>query len=417
MATASLLSGADFRAAQPLDPESLSLDHFKSLYVSAPIESTKFAFIPLFLSRVLNLKPETLLLDASINDLPSLFKKRPSQELLPQVAMPSDLWLVPEITIRNIGIKTAILREVNTFLLLYIESLQTNELFLIDDALISRLEKRIMDFHLTEFNSNHEPEPQFDSLNEADEYEENDSEVYSVFLRRSLNGNRDLVMSKTTSRPMSTASSKHRLSSFSRDFAAQRRKLSSFLGQQALAEEDKEALKPTTPHQNMPVFSSLPQLPPTGHKGENSGTLPHANGIFKSRIYSKIKKRRELASSVTSTANSVNSVNSSTSARRKSSASEIDPKTPGKMSPPLSEMQRADNQRRKHEYYLQTKMFSELTKVITGFVGRSGLRANLSRLMDFVKSSVFRFILVDTCQMIMDYGQYKLLHGTWRESK
>ncbi|SGZ50766.1 CIC11C00000001634 [Sungouiella intermedia] len=423
MAAAYPLAGGSTRDIQPLDPDSLNLDDFKSLHVSTPIESTKFAFISMLLSRVLNLKSDTLLLECSTTEPPALLRNKPSPELLPQIAMPPDLWLIPELVIRNAVLKAAILREVNTLLLLYIESLQTNELFLLDDALIASLEKRIADSNLAVFAYKHEPEPLFDSLHEVEEFEENDTtEEYSVFLRRSVSGNHELMMSKASSRPMSTTSSKnlHRLSSFSREFVANKRKFSSFLGQHTLSEEDRLTLLPTTPLQNLPVLNPLPQLPtPTPHK-DGSGAQALANGLFKSRIYSKIKKRRELANSVVSTTTSLSSINSSPSLRRKSNAGnafEADFTTPGKTSPPLNEMQRIENQRRKHEYYLQTKMFGELSNVLTGFLGKSGLRANLMPLMDFIKNSVFRFILVDICQMIVDYGHFKLLYGSWRDAK
>lgn len=405
------------RTMQSLDPDTLSIAHLKMLSLSAPGEAIKFRFIQTFLSQVLNLDSDKGLLEASVGNLPASFKEKLPQEPLPQIAIPSDLWLVPEIVIRNLDTKSAILREVNTLLLQYIDLLQTNGLFLIDEAAISNLEKRITDLHLIDFNQkqafNHknESELHFGSVYEAEEYEENDTELSSIFLRRSLSGN---LMSKIVSRSTTgTTKNLHRLSSLSRDFLLQKRKLSSFLGQHALVEDDKETTQPAFPLQNLPMLNPLVQLP-TNHKDGDSGTPIVANGNFKSRIYSKIKKRRELAASVASTATSVSSINSNPTGRRKSSACDIDPKAPRKETSSVSEFQKVENQRRKHEYYLQIKLFGELTWLIIGFAGKSGLRANLSRLMEFIKNFAFRFILVDTYQMIVDYGHYKISCRRWR---
>lgn len=402
---------------QSLDSDILSIAHLKMLTLSAPGEAIKFRFIQTFLSQVLNLDSDKVLLEATVENLPASFKEKPPQELLPQIAIPNDLWVVPDIVIRNLDAKCAILREVNTLLLQYIDLLQTNGLFLIDDAAISNLEKRITDLHLIDFNqkqafnNKNESEFHFGSLDEAEEFEENDTELSSMFLRRSLSGN---LMSKVVSRSTTGATKNlNRLSSLSRDFLLQKRKLSSFLGQHALVEDDKETSQQAFPLQNLAMLNPLAQLP-ANYKDGDFGTPIVANGNLKSRIYSKIKKRRELAASVASTATSISSINSNPTVRRKSSACDIDPKAPGKAISPVSDFQKVENQRRKHEYYLHIKLFGELTWTIIGFVGKSGLRANMSRLMDFIKNFAFRFILVDTYQMIVDYGHYKISCRRWR---
>lgn len=393
------------------DPDFINLDEFKSLNLSVSLESTKYAFISMMLSRVLNLKNESLLLDPLGSEPRPKSKSARPVELLPQVAVPNDLWLIQDIVIRNMPVKTSILREVNAMVLLFVEALQENKLHLIDDKLLSSLERRIHDYNLTDFNNTSEPDPTFESLIEAEEYEESAAdENYSVFLRRSILGGPDI--SARTSRPMSTVSGKNinRLSSFSRDFVINKRKFS-ILGQPSLpvAEEEKSPLQPTTPTKTLPVLNSLPRFS-NSHRESNFSAHSIASGIFsKSKIYSKMKKRRELANLVTSTTTSISSVSSAPSYRRKSNPYEGDAKNAARLSSQFSVSQKAENQRSKHEYYLQTKILGELTNLLVGYLGKSGLRGSLMRLLEFIKNHVFKFILVDVCRMIVDYGHHRLM--------
>lgn len=398
------------------EPDTFRLEDFKSLHLSVPLESTKYAFISMFLRRVLNLRSHMLIQETA--DLKAQISSRAKHpvEILPQVTVPSDLWLVHDIVIRNISVKTTILHEVNTLLLLYVDSLQTNELFLIDEFLLLSLEKRINDQNLGDFNNKQDPEPYFNSLNEEEEYEENADEDESVFLRRTVTGVSDLILSRATSLPLSTTSSKNgnRLSNFSRELVANKRKFS-FLSLPPLpvATEEKQLLQSTKPVQTLPELNALTQLSP----GQKDTFSAHsiANGLLsKSRIYNKMKKRRELANLVASAPNSITSASSDPLSRGKSNPHELDAKISFNTAFQLSAAHRAENQRRKHEYYLQTKILGELTQILVGFFGKSGLRANLIRLMEFIKDSVFKFILVDICHMLVEYGHHKIQSGTSR---
>lgn len=390
------------------DPDSLNLDDFKLLNLSVSLESTKYAFISMLLSRVLNLKSEALLLDPQATEQGPKQKVARPVELLPLVAVPNDLWLVQEITIRNSQTKTSILREVNALVLLYVEALKENKLHLIDEPLLLSLEKRITEFNFTDFNNKLDIEHGFDALNEAEEYEESTiDENYSVFSRRSIIG-----MPDARPRPMSTASSKNinRLSTMSSTFGVNKRKFS-ILGQPSLpvAEEERHPLQPTTPTKTLPIMNALPRFS-NGHRELNFSAHSIASGILsKTKIYSKMKKRRELANLVVSTATTLSSVSSAPSYRRQSTQYDGDLKSPARFNnTQVSAVQKAENQRSKHEYYLQTKILGELTKSLVGYLGKSGLRGNLMRLLEFIKNYVFKFILVDICHMIVDYGHHKL---------
>lgn len=395
-----------------LDTESFSLDEFKSLHISTPLEASKYSFISMFLSRALNLSSDTLLLDSAGADLHNGSRTKLPVELLPHVAVPADLWLVHDIVIRALLVKIPILREVNALLLLYAESLRTGELFLIDEALLVHLENQIVHNHLFDYTI-HDPEPPFESLAEVEEFEEHPDEESSVFLRRSVSLSSGMPgLSRASSRSVSNShKSFNRISSFSRELVGNKRKTSLISLPPSLpVAKEEPSISPGSSPLGLPVLPTTPQFS-SSHRDSNFSAHSIASGLLsKSRIYNMMKKRRELANLVTSLPASVSSANSTPSTKRKSHPYDTDSKNGLRVSR-LTAVQKAENQRQKHEYYLQVKMLGELTHTLVGFLGKSGLRANLMRLMEFIKNCVFKFILVDICHMIVDYGHYKLRYG------
>lgn len=480
-----------FPAAMTASPktksELFSLDDFALLQIAVPLESSKYSFIPMFLGRVLNLENDLLLLDLS----PQKTKPKRPVEVLPQVLVPLDLWLIQDIGIRQLRLKTAILREVNSLLLLYAEQLRADRVFLIDDAALAAVERRVVENRLIDFSGRDASPERFDALSEADELDdtpdEQADEEYLLFLHRSTADAPD-TLSRASTRPASASGSLHRILTFLRELVGSKRKFT-FL---TLSSHEERLQKspvslPTMAHS--PAFNSQTNssvISPSngsingslhtannsnsdtmrsghenGHGGNPYGSLGVRDGhsyssrdvsstqgihnnnhrtlvllpttalpvmpttqrahtlpllhaappmpapkellhglasgfLAKSRIYSRMKKRRELGQLVASTATSVSAASTPSQRIRQEEQNQ------------LTASQRAENQRGKHEYYLQTKLLAELTQVLVGYLGKSGVRASLVRLMEFIKNSVFKFILVDMCQMVLDYGHNQL---------
>lgn len=389
-----------------LDP--ITVDAFQALLLSMPLESSKYAFISMFLARMLNVPNDKAIVDAATSPPSTTQSARGTPaEILPQVAVPLDLWLRPDVSILNLKLKVAILREVNSVLLGYAESLQTNELFLLDEIALMSLEKRISDCNLLDFNRL-EPQRGFDGIREDDEYELDDAIGPMPPLKRSTVGTDTMLLPQSAlTRPLSTASSINRISTLSRDLMGGKRKFS-FLGQHhsptlpAAEDQRRASYHPTTPNRTLPVLQPLPQF----GNGNSNGFLS------KSKLYNKIKKRRELYSLIGSTPTSVSSSASQPSFRRKSSAYDMHEAANGSAKPvdEASAFQLIENQRDKHEYYVQAQMLGEKSNFFIGYIGRSGSRANLLRIMEFIKNYVFKFITVDMAHMIIDYGHRRAGH-------
>lgn len=384
-------------------------DKFLSLQVSVPLESTKYAFIGMLLERMLNLKDEGVILDGNAQKRETNGKKQKPVEILPQVAVPSNLWLQNEIGVKNVKVKNTLLKEINTMLLQYVDVLKTNDRFLIDETTLIYYEKIVTAYNFLEFARH---EQRFDPLIEDEEDEHEYAELVASGRTRLVHATELPInpISTTSSRPVSTASrSLNRISTLSREFLHLKRKRS-FLGTSQSTEQTDEELKapisqPSTPQQRvLPVLLSAPQF------YKDPFALSLANGILsKSRIYNKMIKKRELyslASSTFSAPTSISSVNSNASLRRKSNPYELNDKLQQTLLP-LSAVQRIENQKDKHEYYIQARGLAANTNALVGYLGKPGSRAMLIRLMEFIKNSVFKFIIIDISLMIIDYGHLK----------
>lgn len=393
------------------------LDKFLSLLVSVPIESTKYAFIGMFLKRILNLKDESVILDANAYERKpdSSRKKRKPVEILPQIAVPPKLWLQHDIVVKNMKIKSSLLKEINSMLLEHVELLRSNAMFLIDETSLSYYEKILVAYNFLEFGRNHN---RFDPLREDDEFEDDDgSSMLSLTRARSLffpDLNNAPFNPASYSRPPSIGSHKsvNRISTLSRDFLSSKRK-QSILGHlaPALQNSDDERRRLVSQTSMNGQLKSQPNLNSSGQfQDEKLKDHSITNSILsKSKIYNRIKKRRELyslVSSALSTPISVTSVNSSPSFRRTSGVYDGEGRSHHLYSP-LSASQRIENQKDKHEYYVQVRRLAENTNALVGHLGQPGSRAMFIRLMEFIKNSVFKFIIIDVSLMIIEFGHLK----------
>lgn len=373
---------------------------------AASLKLLKYAFMLMLLLRVLNLEDEQAMVGASAAAKAKLDEAEPP-EVLPQITVPLTLWLQEDVVLAELKIKVALLREINSMLQKNVLTLQSEELFLLDDTTLMYYEKLLTAYDFLKFNR---PAPLFDALREDDEYEEyDDASSVSVYpshpdsiLRRTSAS--ELARPGSSARLLSSGSYKSRMSTLSRDF----RKLS-FLGLNGhpeLPSHEKEDVSPPLPI--LPL--SAPQRSFLASTFQPASLLhPHRDQLnallSKLKFYNKLRRRDSAASysSALSTPTSMTSNTSASSVRRKSSQGFTE-KQPKKR---LSDAQKQENQRSKLEYYVQVRELAENTKILVSFLGKPGSRASLVRLMDFVKNNVFRLVLIDISSMIVEYAHLK----------
>lgn len=355
----------------------------------ASLKLLKYAFMLMLLLRVLNLDDELEI--TKLSGLKESLKGSEAEEVLPQITVPPTLWLEEHVALTELKIKVALLKEINGMLCKNVQTLQLEEIFLLDDTTLLYYEKLLNAYDFLKFNRT---VPLFEAFREDDEYEDyDDVSVYPEMLRRTSAS--DLARPGSSARLVSSGSYKSRMSTLSRDF----RKLS-FLGLNGHEEKDEQPPLPILPMSAPPQRSSL-----------GSATLPHPHRdqfntlLLKLKFYNKLRRRDSGASysSALSTPTSMTSNTSNSSIRRKSSQGFQD-KSPKDR---LTDAQKQENQRSKLEYYVQVRELAENTQVLVNYLGKPGSRASLVRLMDFVKNNVFRLVLIDISAMIVEYAHLK----------
>lgn len=374
------------------DNDAFNFDDFLSLHISVSLDSTKYAFITMFLARVLNLKDENAILNDDSPFQPSKPDPELAMEVVPQVIVPELLWLCPSVLISNAKIKIAVLENANALLGLCVEALQLNELFLLDEAAVAYCEHQINSHRLLEYNPR-------------------DSEPNGVTANGEVPSTNDVLPknTKTTpnqqyetlslfSRPVSTASSRSinlsRILTFSKEFIHSKKKFSFHGHNQSpimpVAEESSQTA-PSTPPPALPQLASPPVL---------SSRDSYSSLLSKSRIYNKIKRRGLQALVSTDTPPQTTASISPTTML----------KSPAESRPGLflvSRIHLADVRKDKKNYYTQVRLLSAHTLELSKFLGRLGSRANLVRLMEFVKNYIFKMIIVDFALMTLQYCRFR----------
>ncbi|ODV68036.1 hypothetical protein HYPBUDRAFT_107019 [Hyphopichia burtonii NRRL Y-1933] len=393
-------------------------DTFKSLSLSLPFETTKYTFICLFLTRVLNLKDEakiTQLVNNNSSDsiatttLKPTKKKRPI-EILPGIAIPNDLWLKEDVTIKDVKIKISLLQEINLMLENELESSQNYDKPIeIDLTTLSYYEKLLTAYKFLQmpvresFISNYKQKTIDLSLKEEeeDELEENDLFDDSKSLMR------------TSSRTSTSTSNNSN-------------------------QNQNQNLNSNINYNNGIISTPYSEYPPSNNEispgtVDEDGKKQQAlnNLLAKLKLYHKIKKHRELSSSLNSNTlghssfsysnrNSISTTNTSNSAhsRRRASSTVTTPdfnerslmqpvRIPMIQFPTLSPVQKQENQKIKLEYYVQLKRLTNIISSMIDNINKSVHSHNLIKLVEFVKNYVFKFIIIDVSQMIIDYGYFK----------
>lgn len=71
----------------------------------------------------------------------------------------------------------------------------------------------------------------------------------------------------------------------------------------------------------------------------------------------------------------------------------------------MSDAQRAQNQRQKLEYYVETRKLGDHVRQLAACFGRRDSHDDLVTLLEFVKNFIFRFVVVDICHMLFAKSQ------------
>lgn len=312
------------------------MDHFQSLSLSIPVETTKYTFICLFLTRVLNIKDESHIRTKE------LAKRKRPVEILPGIVVPPDLWLKDEVIPKDIKIKTNVLHEINTMLEKDGDA---------DAATLSYYEKILSAYGFLEIAKR-------DLVALIDLVPEEDLE---------------LVQTPTNTKRTSSQ-------------LMLKKRFSTLLGH--------------------------------GDDDDDSKRQQALNLLLaKSKIYHKLKKHRELASSLTSTSSSnrnsisTTATTNSASLRRRASSNLTTPDYSDRLLQPvrlpsiptISAAQRNENQKLKADYYAELRLLLAHVERLLDIIKRTHTPP-LVTMFEFIKNYVFKFIIIDVCQMIVDYG-------------
>ncbi|GEQ72151.1 hypothetical protein JCM33374_g5837 [Metschnikowia sp. JCM 33374] len=384
----------------------IDLEEFQALQLSVPIESTKYSFMSMFLARALNLKDENIIMDPASYRIKNQISP---VEILPHIAVPGDLWLASDIGIRDSKIKISLLKDLNAMLARNIDDLRQTDFFTIDEELIHSFVTRVVESRLTDFTQTTDTD-QFNSLREDDELDLDDIGESSVSVKHSPTETDTASNSSSSSRrgSVSAPSSVSRMTSLSRDLMSGKRKLSIFghhhssKGEPVSYNEERKSVASfqspqTSPRLNSPD-SSLPQQLGNPKASQINGLLS------KSKFYNKLVKRRESQISVSSSVN----MGSTSPIYRNPVASAESQENLGftsRNSWQMGATQRIENQKEKYKFYAQTKSLGENIQTLTSCFGRPGSQENLVALMEFIKNYIFKFIVVDICNMIIAKAQ------------
>lgn len=339
-------------------------------------------------------------------------------EILPNIKVPEDIWLEDEIIIKDVKIKSSILLEILTWLNQEIAS--DNELNL---ANLSHFEKLLLAYNIYDLK-----------------HEKNNDDTISINLTQNLPSLSNAVSSpisisnlpsNSISTPASTSSASgsfsspnlvpnssnsitnfstsktpRRISSLSREILSSRRRLSNFL--------------------NHEKSSDLPISIPASPTEEEHQKQALNSILSKSKIYNKFAKRRESQTSLNSNLSNRNSIQtnflamtmnsiSSTNSKRRTSTSFLSGDVIPESNPTnyltniLSPEQKKENRKLKFEYYFQLYNLLQITEVISKALQQNDSKySKLRKCLEFLKSKIFKFVVIDTYQMIMDYTAMKV---------
>lgn len=432
------------------------VQRFQSLSLAIPLDPSQFDYIRQFIGNLLNISdPQTLLSSESKTII------KDPLEILPDIYLPNDLWLKDNITIKDIKIKTTMLTEINSMIGREISSDETD---LLDETSLLYYQKILMAYKFYETPSTR---TSFSNLNqdfslreemdeETDDYTQDESKLLNRTVSNqssnslkthhsyfSNNGSANSTHSNnynynTLNNSGSGNGNTSRRSSHSKEPILSRKRFLSLVGGHngnSNGNNTNGSVNTSLTNNNSNINYN------NGHNGHNYNDI---NGVemneddhkkqqalnsllSKSKIYNKIKKNRELSSSMNSNIstpslpysarNSVSttataSSSSLTKGKRSSSATTPDNSdlrhssfVPVPQFASYSLAQRQEIQKNKYEYYIQVRQLLNLIDRIIRLLQLNPNDGKSFKLMDFIKRYVFKFIVLDASDMVISYGE------------
>lgn len=427
-----------------------TIDSLNSLSLSVTSGSaSKYSFICLFLSRVLNIKDFNTILNDNNANVPHK-KKRPV-EILPGIAIPQDLWLYHEIIIKNVKIKTSLVHEINDMLVKHLQASTDSEL---DQSTLS-FQKLLMAYKFLEMPerktfyvdyTTSDLDLAFKEEDEEDDLEGNDSnskslsrtdsnETFDASHESLTIDSEDPTTSSTSLQSLNshttTLSNGHtnsllsskRISSLSRDLMSKKRFLS-LLGNNGKNTSNFSETRSVS--DSASYVSHASSITSGSIQEEDTKKHQALNGLLaKSRLYNKIKKHRELSGSMNSATsghssfsysnrNSISTVSTNISSKRRASSSlatEFNDKASIKTAssipfPKLTSHQIYANRKLKYEYYTELHTLNKLAHEMISLLSDAPSHSTIE-LLDFLQHYVLKLVVIDLSQMLIDYAHFK----------
>lgn len=383
---------------------------FQRLTLANPPDYNKYSVIVNFLLTVLNLNSSVL---NGTNDIDE-FNFGSKQELLPNIAFPPDTWLRDSIVIKDCKIKSSILGGIITWLSQEVENDQE-----LDEARLSHFETLLIAYNIYEVPNKSSNEsiypPPTVSLNEEDE---NDEETLADSYKSDKSSDQQSLQASSIYTRTSLPSQLKRMSSFSREIISSRKRLSTLLGHDNSDGTLSAALGVSFGAKISPRHSrSQWQVDMAEHNKQALISL-----VSKTKIYSKLSKKRESSSSNNSrnsvqTQSNRSSVLTNNLVATRSSSSSFgrtlalpstdsinESRLPGQFQISTAD-QKKENRKLKFDYYAQLYKFLQITDLI--LKNLQGDRADYNksiRLLEFIKKKIFKFVVIDVSQMVLDYA-------------
>lgn len=414
------------------------------------------------LSKVLNVEPDDInIASEALNlSLPSLeFSNGESSVVLfGNVAFPSDVWLKDRIVIRECKLKVSILSEI-------VDWFDTNVLNPTEDpSSLEYYDKLLTEHNFFKIHSRskvsvfvssekHPCVPEDDNENDSNSEFDGAPTITSDSTLSTTNfdfpkSSQDFAhLAKQHSNTSSNSGNK--ISSFSSNIISSRKRFLAFLTNNdsnsaqnknnSLMSKSSIKFNNNPKHNNLLDGASLLSSSPTKtineeevHKQQSLNSI-----LSKSRIYNKLKKNRESVSSTQSSSTNNSNLSRRTSTSTDASAITTDSRRPHLSpiidtierkhtntnesisrkvkplpSPLISVDGRRENRELKFSYYCQLGRLLRLVENLIDFVNKDLTAKNsdnnkILQYLDFLKQKVFKFVLIDINQMILDYAQLR----------
>lgn len=383
-----------------ISDEARSLE-FEILALQLSLESGRYSFMTMFMQKILNLSKDSQIVARNSQ---AVTNSRVAFEILPLVFLPHDLWLSYEVSIPDAMHKVALLQEANTVLQAYLGVLANEELLLVDDKKLQLMELIAQQYCLME-DVTAPATPSAPPRSPLQQITTTQEDLQSPLSKQNSQTSRPSSYQEPLTPLSRNSTLVSRMPSFQRELPKVKRK-HSFLGHISLSPGPAyfETISQTSPS------SLLSPLSP--ESAFQSPTRPPMTNIFsKSKLYSRMKRRRELQALImsSSTTASNGGTSGAPSVRPESTISDH---SGYELDKAVLLERYIENQKQKHAYYVQIRNIRESVKSLLVYLKRPGILASMIKLLEFVKGFIFKMILVDVCRMLIDYGHAKVVEAS-----